>query len=159
MPQNKSRVDAKGARAKTGLVAAKDAEPSRKRGRNEISNNQQIEISDSANGRARSKTPKTTKKEEKGKSPGKDKKAKPMEKNEKPAEKLKISRSARGKLSVVEETGPNMSVKSKKESSKASKDDEMMNIQDVMMDVKDSGNAEAGEDHSVGLEVQKIMRL
>lgn len=34
-----------------------------------------------------------------------------------------------------------------------------MNIQDVMMDVKDSGNAEAGEDHSVGLEVQKIMRL
>lgn len=108
MPQNKSRADAKGARATTGLGAAKDAEPSRKRGRNEISNNQQIEISDSANGRARSKTPKTTKKEEKGKSPGKDKKTKPMEKNEKPAEKLKISRSARGKLSVVEETGPNM---------------------------------------------------
>ena len=30
MPQNKSRADAKGARAKTGLVAAKDAEPAAK---------------------------------------------------------------------------------------------------------------------------------
>lgn len=40
MPQNKSRADKKGAQAKSALVAAKDAEPSRKRGRNEISNNQ-----------------------------------------------------------------------------------------------------------------------
>ena len=72
---------------------------------------------------------------------------------------MKISRSARGKLSVVEETGPNKSAKSKKESSKSSKDDEMMNIQDVMMDVKENSNAAADDDHSVGLEVQKIMKL
>ena len=43
---------------------------------------------------------------------------------------MKVSRSARGKLSVVEETVPK--IKSKKVSSKGSKDDEMMNIQDAM---------------------------
>ena len=66
-----------------------------------------MEISNSAKGKPRSRTPKATKKEEKGKSSEKNKKTKSIEKDDKPAEKLKISRSARGKLSVVEETGPN----------------------------------------------------
>ena len=76
-----------------------------------------------------------------GKSSEKNKKSQSIDKNEKVGEKMKVSRSARGKLSVVEETAPN--IKSKKVSSKGSKDDEMMNIQDAMMDI----------------EVQRIMKM
>ena len=56
-----------------------------------------------------------------GKSSEKNKKSQSIDKNEKVGEKMKVSRSARGKLSVVEETAPN--IKSKKVSSKGSKDD------------------------------------